>query len=439
MGEDAWSAAVAGIVNSAKPLHLRPFRWKEFVSRAFSSAGLEHYLDKVGVAGSNPATPTISVRGWTWVRFPIIFPIREPDLVHFGQICNDPFLNVRSLFDRGAAINARPINQQTMKKATLSLTFLLIFSICASAQENKDERDANAAAMQAKTAADTTGKIWTRGGNFQLNMSQVSLTNWAAGGFSSVSGIAQFNGFANRVKGRFAWNNSVAMAYGLLAQDGSRTVKTDDRLELNTKYGYELKKFWYLSALGQFKTQFSEGIDETSGLRISDFMAPGYLILGLGLDYMPSDHFSLFVSPATAKLTFVQNQKLADFGAFGVDAATYDPVTGNRLTAGANMLTEFGGYVKVMYMHDLAKNINFLTKADFFSNYLKDPQNVDVNWETLFTFKVNDWFAATLSTLLIYDDNTQILKTWGEDPTQQYVGKGTQFKEAIGLGISLKL
>ena len=327
-----------------------------------------------------------------------------------------------------------------MKKTTLSLTFLLVFAVGASAQNNKAERDAAAAAMQAKTPADTTGKIWTTGGNFQLNMSQVSLTNWAAGGFSSVSGIAQFNGFANRIKGRYAWNNSVALAYGLLSQDGEQTVKTDDRLELNSRYGYELKKSWYLALLGQFKTQFTEGKDVVTGQEISNFMAPGYVVLGLGLDYMPNKHFSAFISPATAKITFVNDQQLADEGNFGVDPATYsyglDTV---KLTNGANTLFEFGGYVKLMYMHDLAKNINFLTKADFFSNYLKDPQNIVVNWETLFTFKVNDWFAATLNTILIYDDKTQILKPWGPDPTQQYVGKGTQFKEAISLGISLKL
>lgn len=325
-----------------------------------------------------------------------------------------------------------------MKKITLSLSFLLIFALGAQAQENKGERDAAAAAMQAKLVADTTGKIWTTGGNFQLNMSQVSLSNWSAGGLSSVSGITQLNVFANRKKGRFAWGNSASLAYGLQAQQGHTTTKTDDRLELNSKYGYELKHAWYLSLLGQFRTQFTEGIDEVTGKRISNFMAPGYLILGLGIDYMPNDHFSAFVSPATAKFTFVEDQTLADFGAFGVDAATYDEVTGLKLTNGANSLTEFGGYVKFVYTHDLAKNINFLTRADFFSNYLKDPQNVDVNWETMFTFKVNDWFAASLNTLLIYDDNTQILKSWnGTD--EQYVGKGTQFKEAIGLGISLKL
>lgn len=325
-----------------------------------------------------------------------------------------------------------------MKKTSLSLTFLLIFAVAANAQEDKTQRDAAAAAMQAKTAADTTGKIWTKGGTIQLNMSQVSLTNWSAGGFSSVSGIAQFNAFANRKKGRFAWDNSVALAYGLLAQDGQDAVKTDDRLELNTKYGYELKKAWYLALLAQFKTQFTEGKDAATGSRISDFMAPGYLILGLGVDYMPNDHFSAFISPATAKFTFVNDQDLANAGAFGVDPATYDETTGLLATNGKNNLFEFGGYVKLMYQHDLAKNINFLTRADFFSNYLKNPENIVVNWETLFTFKVNNWFAATLSTLLIYDDKTQIMKPW-EDTSLQYVGKGTQFKEAIGIGIMLKI
>lgn len=324
-----------------------------------------------------------------------------------------------------------------MKTKIIALSLLMAVAVTTNAQENQAQRDSVAAAMKARTAADTTGKIWTRGGTIQLNMSQVNLTNWAAGGFSSISGIGQFNAFANRKKGRHAWDNSVALAYGLLSQDNHDAVKTDDRIDLNTKYGYELKKAWYLAALAQFKTQFTDGKNPETGERISDFMAPGYLILGLGIDYMPNDHFSAFISPATAKFTFVADQDLADAGAFGVDPATYDTF-GAKLTNGKNSLFEFGGYIKLMYTHDLAKNINFLTRADFFSNYLKDPQNIDVNWETLFTFKVNDWFAATLSTMLIYDDNTQILKPW-EGTTQQYVGKGTQFKETIGLGLTLKL
>lgn len=327
------------------------------------------------------------------------------------------------------------ITSKIMKNPLLVLALFAMAATAAQAQESQAERDAAAAAMQAKAAADTTGKLWTKGGTIQLNMSQVSLTNWSAGGFSSVSGVGLFNAFANRKNGRHAWDNSVALAYGLLSQEKQDPVKTDDRIELNTKYGYELGKAWYLAALAQFRTQFAEGKDAEGG-RISDFMAPGYLVLGIGMDYKPNDRFSAFLSPATAKITFVGDQPLADAGAFGVDPATYD-TAGAKLTNGKNSLFEFGGFVKLTYTQDLAKNINFLTRADFFSNYLKNPQNIVVNWETLFTFKVNDWFAATLGTMLIYDDKTQIMKKW-DDTELTYAGKGTQFKETIGLGITLK-
>lgn len=327
----------------------------------------------------------------------------------------------------------------TAKTPILPLLLICITSTAVQGQVNADERDATAAALQARSDADTT-KLWTTGATVQLNMSQVSLHNWSAGGYSSVSGVGLFNGSANRKKGRHAWDNSLSLAYGILAQEGREVLKTDDRIELNSKYGYEFSKAWYLAALAQFKTQFTIGRDPDSRQLISDLMAPGYLVFGLGMDYKPNDRFSVFMSPATAKVTFVNNQKLADAGAYGVDPAVYDANTGELISAGANSLFEFGGFVKMMYTQDLAKNINFLTRVDFFSNYLKDPEKVVVNWETLFTFKVNDWFAATLNTMLIYDDKSQILKPWGEGaPGQQYVGKGTQFKEAIGLGITFKL
>ena len=57
---------------------------------------------------------------------------------------------------------------------------------------------------------------------------------------------------------------------------------------------------------------------------------------------------------------------------------------------------------------DILENVNFQTKLELFSNYAEDPQNVDVNWEILFGMKVNKYITASLSTQLIYDDNTII-------------------------------
>jgi hypothetical protein len=321
----------------------------------------------------------------------------------------------------------------------------LILTICAFligaavfAQEDKAQRDAAAAALQTRIAADTTGKLWKRSGVFQLNITQVSLTNWAAGGFNSLGGVAMFNGSANRQKGKTFWDNSLAVAFGGQLQspqgvsyaDGN-PVKTDDRIEINTKWGRELKKPWYFAALGQFRTQFTEGFNSSND-RISNLFAPAYLIAGLGFDYRPSDDFSVFISPATMKLTVVNDELL--FIGIPEDGRVFGVKNGSTTEL------ELGGYIRAQYKKDLAKNITFLTRADLFSNYLRNPQNMDVTWETLWTFKVNDWFAATLNTQLIYDHDIDVPKLKEvEGVMVPAPGPGTQFKEVLGIGLTVAL
>jgi len=112
---------------------------------------------------------------------------------------------------------------------------------------------------------------------------------------------------------------------------------------------------------------------------------------------------------------------LSDSGAFGVER-------------GKKTRAEFGGYLRMSYKVDLMKNVTLQTKADFFSNYLHNPQNIDVNWEVLLSMKVNKFISATLATTLIYDDDVKIASS--SDPTD--VGPRTQFKEILGIGFSYK-
>jgi hypothetical protein len=95
---------------------------------------------------------------------------------------------------------------------------------------------------------------------------------------------------------------------------------------------------------------------------------------------------------------------------------------------GKNFRQEFGGYIKIAFQKDIMTNVNFSTKIDLFSNYLKNPQNIDINWELLLSMKVNKYISATLSTQLIYDD----------DINYNNKGPKTQFKEIIGIGFSYK-
>ena len=316
-------------------------------------------------------------------------------------------------------------------KRSLPLMLSLTIALPTLGQNDVDKgaRDASAAAMQTAVPPDTIPDGWTRSGIININMTQVNLTNWAAGGFSSVSGIAMFNGTANWKKGRKAWDNSLILAFGgQHVHNGTAPQKTDDRIELNSKYGYELKKSLYLAGVFQFRTQFTEGFN-ADGARISNFMAPAYALLGVGLDYRPNDNFSVFFSPATARMVIVNDKKL--FEGLGPEDRVYGVQTGNTSEL------EMGGYLRLQYKRELAKNITFLTRGDLFSNYLRNPQNIDVTWETLWTFKVNEWFAATLNTVLIYDHDTKLPKV--DDAGSPYAGPATQFKQTLGIGLSFKL
>lgn len=155
------------------------------------------------------------------------------------------------------------------------------------------------------------------------------------------------------------------------------------------------------------------------------------------MDYKLSDKFSAFIAPATSKFTFVSDQFLADAGAFGVDPARYDS-SGIRLIAGKNIRAEFGGYIRIMYKKDIMKNVSVQTKLELFSNYLKNPQNIDVNWENLISMKVNKFISATINTQLIYDDDTKIAIDKNNDGIIDEKGPRIQFKEVLGAGFSYK-
>ncbi len=82
---------------------------------------------------------------------------------------------------------------------------------------------------------------------------------------------------------------------------------------------------------------------------VSNFLAPAYLLYGIGMDYKPNDNFSLYISPLTVKTTIVNDQDLADAGAYGVNPAEFDETTGEIIKDGENFRHELGGYVKAEY------------------------------------------------------------------------------------------
>jgi len=271
-----------------------------------------------------------------------------------------------------------------------------------------------------------------------LNFSQTSLTNWAAGGQNSIAGNGLVSLFANYKKKKMFWANSLDLGYGMLRQGKDDVRKTDDKIDLFSKYGREASGNWFFAGLFSFKTQMTPGYNyPNDSIIISDLLAPAYALFAVGMDYKPTDNLNLFISPLTGKFTYVNSEILANEGAFGVTPAEYDDL-GTLIKKGSKTRAEVGGYVRFSYKKELFENVTVDNKLDLFSNYLNNPQNIDINWEVLISLKVNKFITATISTHLIYDDDIMIEVDTNGDGTPDRKGPRTQFKEVFAIGFSYK-
>ena len=305
-----------------------------------------------------------------------------------------------------------------MKKLLLAIT--LMSAGCLNAQVT----DAEASLKKAKT---DTVKSWSKGALFNLGFSQTTLSNWAAGGNSSVSasGIANFH--LNYLNKKESWENTLNLGYGLQKLDESDVQKTDDNIELTSKYGRKASDNWYYAGLLNFRTQFVAGYNyPNDSVKISSFMAPGYMLGALGMNYKHKSDFGLFISPVTSKTTFVMDDQLSSIGAFGVDVDK-------------KIRREIGGYLRGNFQKEIMKNVKLTTTLGLFSNYLENPQNIDINWDLLVLMKVNKYITVTINTNLIYDHDITITQDKDGDGINEVNGPRTQFKEILAVGFSYKL
>ncbi|MCH8554192.1 MAG: DUF3078 domain-containing protein [Schleiferiaceae bacterium] len=267
---------------------------------------------------------------------------------------------------------------------------------------------------------------WTFRYNAALTLTQTSFSNWQAGGENTWAGNVLMQSNINYKKGNNSWDNLILGNYGIVSRE-SGAFKTDDRFEINSRYDRKTSEHWNLSALINFRTQFMDGFaDEAAIDPISRWLAPAYGVAGLGFTYKKGKIFNVYLSPVTAKLTVVNDERLSNLGVFGV-------------TAGERTRWEGGGYLNMIYQNQFLKNknIDFLTKLDLFSNYFENPLAIDVNWETIIFYKINKYFTVNLAFHLIYDEDIRFnLDTNGDGQIDRTNVPRTQFRNLFGLGIS---
>ena len=299
---------------------------------------------------------------------------------------------------------------------------------------------------------------WTHGGNIGFNMAQSHFDNWSAGGQDNINFLGLLKYDINYKKGNHKWDNNIDLQLGYSYFDMKKDpVKTDDRIFLSSLYGYNIHNDqWFLTANLTFQTQFTNGYDYASDStnRISGFMNPGYVTLGLGAQWVPNEHFKVNLAPLTGRMTIVNDQRLADAGAFGVKAAEYkvdeDGVevlddNGNRIITkhGETIRWELGAQLTAEFNYEIMENVTFSSKLIAFYNYLIKPSDlnakhekyncpVDFDWDNALNMKINDWLTCNVTARLVYDEDIAPL-SHVEGTTFR------QFKEVLSLGISYKI
>jgi hypothetical protein len=292
-----------------------------------------------------------------------------------------------------------------------------------------------------KVLVDSLRPGWKEFNRASLDISEVAFVNWNAGGSNSISGLFGLESGRSYKKGHMVWENRVAARIGLNKQQEQSLRKTDDILELNSRFGFRKDTIsnWYYSANFSFKTQFANGYNyaNSDSEPISRFMAPAYLFLGVGTVYGEHiEEFSAYMSPLTLKSTFVLDQNLANAGSFGVTPAEYDD-EGNLLSEGRKYRREFGILLTSGYESEVMENISVRNELSLYTDYLNDFGNFDVDWQVNLKFIVNDFVKASLGSHLKYDNDIKIINENMETEEDEVSGAKVQWKQLLGLGVSI--
>ena len=276
-------------------------------------------------------------------------------------------------------------------------------------------------AVNAQETETDTISPWKSKGNASLLLNQSNFSNWAAGGENNLSGNVGINYDLNYKKGDWTWDNKLMASYGLVKTNNSPfEKKTDDRLEFNSILGKKASGQWSYSAFLNFRTQFTTGYiygkDENGAETRTEntgFLSPGYLTFGPGMLWTKDQNLKINLAPVTSKLTFVDD--------FYTSLPGYVDGTYFGVDANKSMRYELGFYASAYYKLDIMANVTAENILNLYSNYLEDPQNVDMDYTLNIVMKINRYLSTNFAFQAIYDDNAF---------------RGFQTRQVFGLGIN---
>lgn len=253
--------------------------------------------------------------------------------------------------------------------------------------------------------------VWKHSMVTGLNISQISLNNWAKGGQNSLNWTLTLD-----YSGKFNWEkwkfkNDLKAAYGR-SKLGEDEYRTNDN-ELYNESVLSMLAGWnvdpYIS--NTIRTQISTGFDykASPAVEIADFFDPGYVTQSIGFTYDQLHGFTTRLGVAFQETFTNVHRNYSD------DPETLTEAEAFKFETGLESVTD--GEVT------LDENIIYKSKLRLFTRF----ENIDVwdvYFDNLFSAKVNSWLNVNLTIQLIYEKS--------QSPK-------TQLKQALQLGLRYTL
>lgn len=321
------------------------------------------------------------------------------------------------------------------------------------AQQTKEEK------LKEKGDLNKLNEGWTTKMALGTGLDQLLFINPKFGGGANqltLKGIV--TGTAAYKKGRLAWDNVGAWQFAVqkVGSYSNPFTKAVDDLKLGSKLGYQTAENskWYYTLASTFRTQLTptfngnfltapkDAFGNRPGL-VANFLAPGEFTLSPGMDYKPSDNFSVMISPASLRLWMVMDDAIAKQAP--ADIAILTGNQGNPITRNAdgtvkdwkNIDVQFGARLSANYNQKFWEDrIVFNTALNLYSNYLREPQNIDVDWATSTKFNIFKGWGITLTTNMYYDHDIFVQVDRDNDVKTglngyESAGRATQFIQGL--------
>lgn len=264
-----------------------------------------------------------------------------------------------------------------------------------------------------KEATKKDGEGWTKGAGIGLDFAQLALINPRVGAGTNRIGFGGLGTlFFNYKKGKLSWENSGSLQLGVQRikrnPDNNPFEKNLDLLRFDSKAGWVpgSNDKWSIATLLTVITQITptyEGniLKPSKGEKIqSRFFNPGLISFSPGIDYKPNPKLSLFYSPISVRAIIVGDQEIANLGVHGTQLDRVE----NGVSIFKKTDIQAGSNFRATYNDKYAKDkVVFKSALDLYSNYLREPQNIDVIWQNDLGIQIFKSISLNLSVLATYD------------------------------------